>query len=239
MGESLTGLRAILVLSAHWRTDRPQFTAAAAPNTLHDFRGFGAERHAMTGPAPGAPELAAQAAALTDGTLDPHRGLDHGVWVPLSLLRPNADIPVVQAALPTAGLRAAYTLGRHLRPLRAEGVAIIGSGGVVHNLNDLNRSQDAVETPWARAFADWVDGRLHTQDLGAVFNFRQIAPYGARAHPTEEHFAPLLAALGGGRTPGEAASERHIWIDDHGWVGVRLNPPPGYAKPPRLRAPRS
>lgn len=202
-GATLPRPQAILVISAHWETAGPALTASARPDTIHDFFGFPPALYELRYPAPGAPTLATQIAGrLTAAgyavTLDPERGLDHGAWVPLKLLFPDADIPVLQLGLPSQYSPAELVaLGQALAPLRAEGVLIIGSGSVTHNLAAFGRHQLNDAPPdWVSAFADWLtraieDGR--TQDL---LDYRHHAPHAVRNHPTEEHFLPLFVALG-------------------------------------------
>ncbi len=199
-----TSPRAYAVVSAHWEATPVGVTASPTPETVHDFWGFGPELEAMTYPAPGDPELAGEivrqlAAAGIDAVADARRGLDHGVWIPLSLMRPNADTPVVQIALPAGGDAAdAARLGRALAPLADHGVQIVGSGSLTHSLRDsLRTPEDAPVANFARDFADWAAARLAAGDLDALLDWRS-APQAARNHPTPEHFTPLIAALSAG-----------------------------------------
>ncbi len=214
LGTRLGRPRAIFCVSAHWETARPALTASPRPATLHDFHGFPEALYRLRYPAPGAPELAREvadllAAAGLAAELDPERGLDHGAWVPLLLIYPQADIPVVQLSLQTAlGPAHHRRLGEILAPLRARDVLILGSGALTHDLADvlgrLRAGATATSDPppaWARAFAGWVRDVLARGDLEALVDYRRKAPGAGRAHPTEEHFLPLLvaAAAGGGR----------------------------------------
>jgi 4,5-DOPA dioxygenase extradiol len=200
IGAALRDLAAVLVVSPHWQTSPVRVGTAAAPPTIHDFGGFPEPLFALQYPAPGAPALAAEAVRLLAQadflvTADPARGLDHGAWVPLRYLLPGADVPVFQVSMPrhldTAG---ALRLGRALAPLRLQGVLVVGSGSLTHNLFEFRRQ---VRDPdYAQAFADWIGDAVGARDLDALLDYRRRAPHAARAHPTEEHFLPLLVALG-------------------------------------------
>jgi 4,5-DOPA dioxygenase extradiol len=195
--------RGILVVSAHFEAPVATVTAAESPQTIHDFGGFPRELYEMTYPAPGSPELAgevlellAQAGVPTRAAAS--RGLDHGAWIPLSLMYPQADIPVVQVSIdPRRGSRYHHELGRHLAPLRGDGVLIMGSGGVTHNLRELAWDGRHAGTPqWAAAFNEWVAEATAAGRIDDLLAYRDLAPHAARNHPTEEHFFPLLCALG-------------------------------------------
>jgi len=203
LGRTLPRPRAILIASAHWETALPMLTGNLKPATIHDFGGFPEELYRLQYPAPGAPQLAAKAVAwLKDAEItagvDGCRGLDHGAWVPLRFMYPDADVPVVQLSLQTV-LGAAHhlRLGRALAPLADEGVLIIGSGHTTHNLRDWmanRRRQEPLR--YAQAFAGWVHDRLAAHDTDALLDYRDRAPEAVRAHPTDEHFLPLFVALG-------------------------------------------
>jgi 4,5-DOPA dioxygenase extradiol len=197
--------RAIVVVSAHWESRELQVTSAARPETWHDFGGFPAALFAVQYPAPGAPELAAEIAdLLTDAglpaRLDPQRPFDHGAWVPLSLMYPQADIPVVQVSLPSRmGPALQGQVGRALAGLRAQGILLIGSGSITHNLRELDwRAGPEQATPWALEFRDWMVDKLTAGDDGALNNYRQQAPHAVRNHPSDEHLLPLYFARGAG-----------------------------------------
>lgn len=199
---------AIVIASAHWLARTPLVGGAAQPETIHDFSGFPRELYALDYPAPGAPALAAQVVELLDQAglapqLDPHRGLDHGAWVPLRLLYPAADIPVVPVSIQPeqAGLNSApahqYALGRALAPLREQGVLLIGSGSITHNLHDFGAGYGAErEAPYVRPFIGWIEQKLAAGDVDALLDYRRQAPFAQRAHPTDEHLLPLFFALG-------------------------------------------
>lgn len=202
LGRELEAIRAILICSAHWETTGPfALTSARAPGVLHDFSGFPPALSALDYPAPGSPELAAQACGLLAGAglearLDADRPLDHGVWVPLRYLRPGADLPVVQLSLPVPRTpELLLAAGRALAPLRDEGVLVVGSGGLVHNLRRLDWEEASGPQPWATAFQDWVGARLAVRDLSSLAAWR-TAPGASEAVPTSEHLDPLFVALG-------------------------------------------
>jgi 4,5-DOPA dioxygenase extradiol len=200
VGTQLPALTAIVVVSAHWQTRGVRVTAAAMPETIHDFGGFPAPLYALQYPAPGEPRLASQVAALLqaagfDAAVDARRGLDHGAWVPLRYLRPAADVPVLQVSLPQdIDAAGALRLGQALAPLRERGVLVIGSGSLTHNLYEFR--QHVRDPEYAQAFADWVRDAVLRRDVAALVDYRRRAPQAERAHPTEEHFLPLLVAVG-------------------------------------------
>lgn len=191
--------KAILIASAHWETDIPAVTGAAKPETIHDFYGFPKPLYEIQYPASGSPELALKALKLLEkanlkASTDALRGLDHGAWSPLLYMYPEADVPVVQIAVQTAlGPKHHLALGRALAPLAREGVLIIGSGHLTHNLRDRSNGPPA---PYALAFQDWVKQRIERHALDELSDYRTLAPDGVRAHPTDEHFLPLFIALG-------------------------------------------
>ncbi len=217
LGDQLPRPRAVLIVSAHhdaaYEAGRVTVTASPAPPTIHDFGGFPDALYAMQYPAPGDPVLAARIAALLgakglDVALDPARGLDHGAWIPLSLVYPDADIPVVQLSIAShAAPEWHYALGKALAPLRDEGVLIAGSGSMTHNLRALFAARPAVDAPappWVTGFADWVAERLSTGAVDDVLHAVERAPHGKDNHPTMDHILPLFVAMGAGGTPLEA-----------------------------------
>jgi len=213
IGASMPEPAAILAVSAHWQARSPTLSLAGAPETLHDFSGFPPSLYRLHYPAPGAPALAERSAALLAAAgiaaeLHPSRGLDHGAWVPLSAMFPEANVPVTQLSLLRDGSPTAHlALGQALAPLREEGVLILASGAITHNFAwlDLQAQADAAPLPQARAFADWLGGRLAARDVRALLDYR-TAPFGAEAHPSEEHLLPLFVALG---AAAEAVPRRH------------------------------
>lgn len=197
--------RAILVVSAHWESSDLRVSCNPHPETWHDFGGFPAALFAVQYPAPGDPELAAQVVELLQAEglpaqLDSQRPFDHGTWVPLSLMYPQADIPVVQLSLPSRLGPALQTrIGHALASLREQGVLLIGSGSITHNLRDLDwhAGPESVE-PWAKAFRDWMIDKLAADDQAALHDYRQQAPNAVRSHPSDEHLLPLYFARGAG-----------------------------------------
>ena len=195
--------KAIVMASAHWLSRRPQVGSAAAPETIHDFGGFPAPLYQLRYPAPGSPALAERVMQLLDQaklapSADPVRGLDHGAWVPLRLLCPDADIPVVPVSIqPELDPAHHYALGQALAPLRGEGVLVIGSGSITHNLHDLGAGySDERQAPYVKPFIDWIEQKLAAGDIDALLDYRRQAPFAERAHPTDEHLLPLFVALG-------------------------------------------
>lgn len=204
-GDIMPEPRAILAVSAHWETDRPVLSRAAKPDTIHDFGGFPRELFEMRYPAPGAPDVAETAARLLaeagfDPELSPDRGLDHGAWVPLKLAYPDADVPVTQLSIqPRRDPEWHFRLGRALRPLRDEGVLILGSGAVTHNLEAFFRGgfeHDSSVPDWVNAFSRWLAAAIEEGRLDDLLAYRERAPFGAENHPTPDHILPLFVALG-------------------------------------------
>lgn len=200
IGQAMTGLQAIVVVSPHWQTQGVRVAATSAPATIHDFGGFPAPLYALQYTPAGAPALAADIARLLadagfDASLDANRGLDHGAWVPMRYLKPQADVPVLQVSMPhdldPAG---ALRLGQALAPLRARGVAVVGSGSLTHNLFEFR--QHIRDPEYAQAFADWVADAMQRDDGDALLHYRERAPHAVRAHPSDEHYLPLLVAFG-------------------------------------------
>jgi 4,5-DOPA dioxygenase extradiol len=204
-GRELGRPEAILVASAHFEASRPLLTADAEPEMIYDFGGFPRALYDMQYPAPGSPALARRAvsrleaagfaAAAVEG-----RGFDHGTWVPLKLLYPEADIPVVQLSVePQAGAAHHVALGRALASLREERVLIIGSGSVTHNLAELFRTRRDLDAPapaWVTDFGAWVHDRIAAGAVDDIENYRTLAPFARENHPSEEHFLPLPFAMG-------------------------------------------
>lgn len=206
LGKALERPRAIVVVSPHWLTRERAVKSPPRFRTWHDFSGFPEELYALEYDAPGdarlrdrARELLGQAglAVVTSDDLK----LDHGVWVPLLLMFPQADIPIVQVSATWDTPRDYYALGRALAPLTDDGVLLVGSGGLVHNLREvvMHEGGDGAAAPdWAQGFANWADSRLRAGDWEDLFDYRVRAPLAARAHPTEDHFLPLFFAGGAG-----------------------------------------
>jgi 4,5-DOPA dioxygenase extradiol len=216
---------AALAVSAHWTTPREIGIASAVHHRLvYDFAGFPEALYRIRWPVFGAPDVAARAAALVEAAgfharLDPVRGLDHGAWIPLRFLFPEADVPVVQLALLDAPPDALARLGAALAPLRREGVLLLASGGLVHNLGEVRLGDPGEPDPWAREFDAWAAARIAALDLEGLARWRTDAPHGARAAPTPEHLAPVFVALGA-RLPGDRVETVHDAISD-GNLGMR------------------
>lgn len=199
--------RAILVATAHFEEEVPVFTADEKPEMIYDFGGFPQPLYEMVYPAPGEPGLAFQAAKLLHDSgyktgLVQNRGYDHGTWVPLKLMYPDADIPVVQLSIEHAeGSAYHIALGRALAPLREDGVLLMGSGSLTHNLWELSRSRgdvNAAARDWVVAFTEWVAEKVAEGDTESIANYRTLAPYAKENHPRDEHFLPLPFAMGAG-----------------------------------------
>ena len=203
--------KAIVVVSAHWEIQELLVTGSPAPETWHHFGGLPRELFAVKYPAPSSPQLATQIVELlkADGLqarVDNQRPFDHGTWVPLSLMYPAADIPVVQVSLPSRMGPALQTrVGKALSSLREQGVLLIGSGSITHNLGELDwhAGPESIE-PWARDFRDWVVDKLAANDEAALHDYRRQAPNAARSHPCDEHLLPLYFARGAGGQFGAA-----------------------------------
>jgi 4,5-DOPA dioxygenase extradiol len=229
IGASFAKPKSILAVSAHWELLRPTVSAAEFPETIHDFSGFPQELYRIRYPAAGAPALAGRVVELLTAAglpadINRERGLDHGAWVPLSVMYPDADIPVTQLSLlRNADAATHYELGRAIHKLRDEGVLIVASGAITHNFSWLNRYAGVETTPLRQAedFTNWVAGKVEAGDVAALLNYRS-APSGADAHPSEEHFMPMLVAIGAaagdssrryqpGFTYGGLAMDAYVW----------------------------
>ncbi len=225
LGSGFERPQAILLISAHWETTAPEISAALQPETIHDFYGFPEALYAMQYPAPGAPGLAVRTAGLLTASgftaaASAQRGLDHGAWVPLMLMYPQADIPVTQLSVQSAlGPEHHWRMGEALRPLRDEGVLIIASGSVTHNLGEFGRHRyDSPPPAWVSGFNDWLHDRMLGADRTALLDYRVRAPHAVRNHPTEEHLLPLFAAAGAG-TPGSRPLRLHAGYT-YGVIGM-------------------
>lgn len=217
LGERLPRPRAILIASAHWEAEQPTLGGAERPATIHDFYGFPQPLYEIRYPAPGAPAVAERArgllsAAGIDARIDAERGLDHGAWSPLLYVYPRADVPVVQVSVQTPlGPRHHLALGRALAPLAREGVLIVGSGHLTHNLRELRSVRDTGvgrAEPYVAEFQEWVRGCIAAHDYDRLADYRKLSPAGVRAHPSEEHFLPLFVALGAAGK--DARAERFV-----------------------------
>jgi 4,5-DOPA dioxygenase extradiol len=203
LGHTLERPKAILVISAHWETAVPTVNAVDSNETIHDFGGFPRALYDLRYPALGSPTFAARFAERLraggfDCNINRRRGLDHGAWVPLLLMYPRADIPVLQLSVqPHLGPEHHLRVGRTLAPLRDEGVLIIGSGSFTHDLSEFRGHSPNDPAPdWVNSFADWFDAALMKGRTDDLLDYRCQAPFAAKNHPTEEHLLPLYAALG-------------------------------------------
>ena len=220
----------ILVVSAHWEQAPTAVSATSGDVPLvYDFYGFPQRYYEVTYAAPGAPHLAGEVSALLggrgpDGTpgealvQDRRRGLDHGAYVPLVEMYPDADVPVLQLSMPTLDPRRLYALGRRLAPLRDAGTLIIGSGFTTHNLRWFNPSagSDAVAPAPSREFDHWAAETVAAGDVDALLDFAVKAPAAREAHPRTEHWAPLFVALGAAAATGVAGAS----VIDGFWYGL-------------------
>lgn len=200
IGADLGELRAVLVVSPHWQTQGIAVSATTTPQTIHDFGGFPAPLYDLQYTPPGESALAGEVVRLLidagfAARVDPARGLDHGAWVPLRYLLPAANVPVLQVSMPQdLSAAGALQLGQTLAPLRDRGVLVIGSGSLTHNLQEFR--QQIRDPEYAQVFTDWVADAVLHGDVDALRHYRERAPHAERAHPSEEHFLPLLVALG-------------------------------------------
>ena len=215
LAQRLSGVKAIVVVSAHWEARVPTIGTAAAPETVHDFGGFDDRLYAMRYPARTSAEVVAEVAgALKAAGIayaeDATRGYDHGVWIPLMLAYPEADVPVVQLSL-RHGASAAenVALGRALAPLRDKGVLIVGSGAIVHNLRAIAR-EGSPAPEWATALDDFIVTAVEAGDEAALVKVLDTNA-GRIAHPTPEHLMPLFVAMGAGGGAGHAIHRSFSW----------------------------
>jgi 4,5-DOPA dioxygenase extradiol len=203
--------KAVLMVSAHWEA-RPCTLGATAPVPLvYDFTGFPARYYQVTYPAPGAPWLAERVRALLQAAGEPvahapRRGLDHGAYVPMICMYPKADVPVLQLSLPTLDAPTLFRLGLALGPLRDEGVLVMGSGFLTHNLRTVDWGDHPTTPAWAKEFDDWARDAIVRRDFDALMDFQARAPAARLALPTVEHYVPLLVAAGASARQTEAVA---------------------------------
>lgn len=197
--------KAVLVVSAHWDTALPTFSAACRPDTLHDFYGFPQPLYAIRYPVCGAVSWAMEARTLLEEAgfaveLDPQRGLDHGAWIPLRVMFPDASVPVLAMSVQSRlGPAHHYRVGQALAPLCDAGVLVVGSGNLTHNLEHFARLRGAGNKPsldYVPAFQRWLRQRVEAGDIEGLLEYRTRAPGATEAHPTEEHLLPFYVALG-------------------------------------------
>jgi 4,5-DOPA dioxygenase extradiol len=206
LGPKLAPPTAVVVVSAHYDTPMTEVTAGDRPETIHDFGGFPEALYRLRYPAPGSPELARDIVGRLEAVgmsarLAPLRGLDHGAWIPLSLMLPRADVPVLQVSINSRrSPEEHFALGRALRSLRDLGTLVLGSGGATHNLalyaRAHGRDDDSTPPEWVEAFNEWTAGAVAARRLEDLFRYAERAPYAAQNHPTAEHYLPLFVTLG-------------------------------------------
>ena len=204
LGSRYRSVQAVLCISAHWNTGHPCVNTGKIHHTIHDFYGFPPELYRIEYPARGSPVLAMQVIDLLKSAglpcdSDPSRGLDHGAWVPLRLMFPGAEVPVVQLSIQhTLDPASHFALGEAVRELREKGVLILGSGGAVHPLGNPYASlgPGAPTDDWAREFNTWLTDAIIRGDRNSLIHYRTIAPFAEQAHPYPDHYMPLLVALG-------------------------------------------
>jgi 4,5-DOPA dioxygenase extradiol len=219
LGRELETPKAIVVASAQWESARPMLTSSPQPETIYDFSGFPAELYRIRYSAPGAVEVAQRAALLLrqagfDCGLDDSRGLDHGAWVPLSLMVPQANIPVAQLSVqPHLGAEHHFAIGKALQALRGEGILLLGSGSLTHNLREVRWGSSEAAPAWVEQFDQWMASATEQARYDDLLHYRERAPHAQRNHPTEEHLLPFFVALGAATpgTPGKRVHHSHTF----------------------------
>ncbi|WP_242908959.1 dioxygenase family protein [Actinomadura terrae] len=210
---------AILMVSAHWEEAPLTVSATRTLPLVYDFWGFPEHYYRVRYEAPGAPRLAEDVEKLVPGVRrDEERGLDHGAYVPLVEMFPEADVPVLQMSMPSLEPGRLFEVGRSLAPLRDQGILIVGSGFTTHNLRELAPGADAAPPAWSAEFDDWTDRAVRGGDIDALLDFRAKAPAARIAHPRAEHFAPLFVALGADSETPDAVGRRSV-VDGY-WFGL-------------------
>lgn len=226
LGSHFPSVRAVLCISAHWNTVRPCVNTGKTHDTIHDFYGFSQELYSIEYPAKGSPDLAGEVVDLLRNAglscdVDPIRGLDHGAWVPLRLMFPKAEVPIVQLSI-QHNLDPAYhvALGEAIRDVGEKGVLVLGSGGAVHPLGNPQASLGPGAPPddWAIEFNTWLTGAVAKGDRESLVNYRTIAPHAQQAHPYPDHYMPLLAAFGAAGTGARGTVLHQSW--DLGDLGM-------------------
>ena len=201
-------LRGVVIMSPHWTARAPAVMTNPKPTTWHDFGGFPPALYQLDYPAAGAPGVADEVIRLLRGQgieaqSDPKRPLDHGAWVPLMHLFPQADVPVVEVALPAGwGPAQVFAMGQALQPLRERGVLVVGTGSMTHNLSEFFGGARQPE-PYVTEFSRWIEAAIERGDLAALLDYRRQAPHAQRAHPSDDHFLPLFFTLGAGGFGGD------------------------------------
>lgn len=202
--------RAVLIVSAHWESDELGITSTAPTELVYDFGGFAEHYYRMRYDTPDNRALARQVVSVLPDTqrVFEHRGrgLDHGAWVPLKIMYPEADVPVLQLSMPTHDPAALLALGQRLRTLKDEGVLVVGSGFMTHGLPYVDWRRPDVVPGWSADFDAWAADALARGDVEELQDFVHRAPGLPYAHPTVEHFAPLFVTLGAAADPGAGVS---------------------------------
>jgi 4,5-DOPA dioxygenase extradiol len=221
LGKNYKGINAVLCISAHWMTAKPTVSAALRPETIHDFYGFPPELYRLEYPATGEPELAHKTANLIRNgglscEIDHKRGLDHGAWVPMMLMFPEMEVPVLQLSIQQhMDPEEHHILGKVIESLRHEGVLIIGSGGAVHPLGYAPLRPGAETDQWAYEFNSWLTKSVMEGDSESIKNYTTLAPYPERAHPYPDHFMPLISSMAaaGADAKGKVIHQSWYWGD--------------------------
>lgn len=226
LGKELARPKAIVIFSAHFDLAADiVITSGQHPETIHDFYGFPKPFYDIQYKAPGAPLLAQEIASFFQKAglkpiLDSTQGWDHGVWIPLKLMYPKADIPIVQISINSQlGPQRNYLYGQLVSTLKDDNIMIIGSGGISHNLKELfNRKPTENRVAMVTSFTDWVHEKLINKDIDALLNYEKEAPFAHFNHPTKEHFLPLFAALGSSDLSSDLTSVQRLHSDVEGDV---------------------
>ena len=201
LGKELPEPKAILCISAHWYKEGTSVSDLKHPNLIYDFYGFSDELYRIKYPVAGSPELAKQIKkilkSLTSVSIDNSWGIDHGTWVPIKYLYPEANIPIVQLSInATKPAKFHYQLGQALKPLREQGILIIGSGNIVHNLNYIDFEDEKTPYPWALEFDTFVNEMINKSDYKPLIDYKNLSESARLSIPTTEHYLPLLYILG-------------------------------------------
>jgi 4,5-DOPA dioxygenase extradiol len=220
IADGLARPSAVLIVSAHWEAAPLTLAATETVPLFYDFWGFPERYYQVKYEAPGAPDLADQVRKLLPDVYDdPARGLDHGAYVPLKEMYPEADVPVLQLSMPTLDPAVLFDVGRRLAPLRDQDVLIVGSGFTTHNLSELDMSRPADQTPpsWSSEFDDWASRAMAEREVDELLDFLHKAPAARLAHPRTEHFAPLFVSLG---AAADSLDGRTATVVDGFWYGL-------------------
>lgn len=229
-GQKLVKPDGIVMVSAHHETTVPTVVSNPAPEMIYDFRGFGEELQQVIYPAPGSPTLAGAVVKALDIAsipveIDEKRGFDHGAWVPLKLMLPSADVPVVQLSIqPDKDARWHFEIGQALQPLTEFNILIIGSGSMTHNLAFMFKggipARDSESQDWVVSFADWINEALISGDVERLLAYRELAPHAVKNHPEEDHISPLFVAAGAAATKKAGNGRRTHRIHDSTEFGI-------------------